>query len=112
MRWLVTALLLASCAESTEQDLDAAADRPAHCRALNELVCDVCDPEGTVPECSAASIEDSCRRSAWRCAPTPTNGQALECRRAFARALSAEEVCTAGEELLVPECQILDACDP
>ncbi len=111
MRWLVILLLLASCAESTEGDLDAPADRPTHCAALNELVCDMCDPERTVAECSPASIEEFCRGTEWYCAPTPTIGQALECRRAFARALSDVD-CTAGEELLVPECQRFDACDP
>lgn len=111
MRWLLALLCLSACAQSSEQDLDAPADRPAHCAALGELVCDMCDPEGTLTECSESGIEEFCRGIEWRCVPTPTQGQTLECRRAFAQTL-AEVSCEAGEELLVPECEVFDACDP
>lgn len=109
MRWLVTFLLLVSCAESTLRNLDDPADSPASCTALNEIVCDMCDPEGLLEECAPASIDGFCEGLEWRCIPTPTVGQDLDCRRAFARALS-EAGCMGGEELLVPECDVLDSC--
>ena len=111
MRWLVIALACASCADSTEANLDDAAEREPHCLALAERVCDACDPEREHPECAPLEVDDFCAGLDWYCTPIPTVRQANECRRAFAQELSRSGcVSLFPEDFDVPECQRFDAC--
>ena len=112
MRRLVIAVLslLLSCAKSERRGDDEPADRAQYCRELEEMACDVCDPERRSDRCSSDRLAWCDGAGEWFCVPLPTVGQYVECRAAFERALTTHDCSDPVPPYDVPECARLESC--